>query len=363
MDMQDSPPPSKISVDLIRVVAICAVILCHAAVYAVNSPNYNPTILQWFTVHIYLSIGHLGVPLFIMLTGALLLVPSKKQEDLGDFFKKRFSRIGLPFLFWGVAYFIWNFCVEKYPITGTFIINGILSGPYIIFWYLYMLFGLYLLTPMLRVMVSHFTEKLFKYFMIIWFVGVALVPLISLASNGQIFLDPNVFVIPLCVGYFVLGAYFVNVRIRRDVLAALTISGVTLSVIATYFMAKYVGGASKYFFQDYSSLTIILAAVPLFILLNSYVSADTKHQKVTLRRKTIWKQRVMQVISKNSLAIFFLHMIILYTLQKGTLSVAFTNYINDDIIGVPVKVALSLILSLISIIPLKKIPYLKKFIG
>jgi len=189
------------------------------------------------------------VPLFIMLTGALLLVPSKKTEDLGDFFKKRFSRIGLPFLFWGVAYFVWNFYVENTPITGAFIINGILSGPYVIFWYLYMLVGLYLLTPMLRVMVAHFTEKLFKYFMIVWFVGVALVPLISLASNGQFFLDPNIFVIPLCVGYFVLGAYFVNVQIRRDVLAALSISGVALSVIATYFMAKYVGGASKYFFS------------------------------------------------------------------------------------------------------------------
>jgi len=71
----------------------------------------------------------------------------------------------------------------------------------------------------------------------------------------------------------------------------------------------------------------------------------------------------MQVISMNSLAIFFLHMMILYTLQNGSLSVAFNNYISNDIIGVPVKVALSLILSLIIIIPLKKIPHIKKFIG
>jgi surface polysaccharide O-acyltransferase-like enzyme len=298
-----------------------------------------------------------------MLTGALLLSPSKKDEDFGSFFKKRFSRVGLPFLFWGFMYFIWNFYVINYPVTGAFIISGILRGPHIIFWYLYMLIGLYLLTPMLRVMVAHFTEKLFKYFMIIWFVGVALVPLISLASNGQIFLDTNVFVIPLCVGYFVLGAYFVNVRIRRDILAVLTVLGVSLTFIATYFMSKYVGGVNAYFFQDYSSLTIILASVPLFILLNSYATTATKPQTLPQKDKPSWKQQIMQAISKNSLAIFLFHIMILYTFQKGFLSTTFNNYISGDIIGVPVKVALSLILSLIIIIPLKKIPYLKKLIG
>jgi surface polysaccharide O-acyltransferase-like enzyme len=360
MDKQNSS--SVIPVDLIRVVGILAVIICHASVYAINSPMFNPTVLQWCMVNVYQSIGHLGVPLFIMLTGALLLAPSKKDENMSSFFKKRFSRVGLPFLFWGFAYFIWDFYVENYPVTSAFIISGILRGPYIIFWYLYMLVGLYLLTPMLRVMVAHFTEKLFKYFMIIWFIGVALIPLISLASNGQIFLDTNVFVIPLCIGYFVLGAYFANVKVRRDILTLFIVLGVSLTFIATYFMTKYVGGANSYFFQDYASCTIILASVSLFILLNSY-RVVVKPQGIIQREKISLKQRIMQVISKNSLAIFLLHMMVLYTFQKGVLSATFNSYISDDIIGIPVKVALSLILSLIIIIPLKKIPYIKKLIG
>jgi surface polysaccharide O-acyltransferase-like enzyme len=213
-------------------------------------------------------------------------------------------------------------------------------------------------------MVAHFTTILFKYFMVIWFIGVALVPLINLASSGQYHLDVNVFVIPLCVGYFVLGAYLVNIKIQRKTLVTLTTLGVSLTFIATYFMSKYVGGANSYFFQDYSSITIILASIPLFILLNSYTTTtNTKPQPLAQKEKPSKKQYILQTISKNSLAIFLLHMMILYTLQNGFLSTTFNNYITNAIIGIPIKTALALILSLTIIIPLKKIQYLKKLIG
>ena len=65
----------------------------------------------------------MGVPLFVMLTGALLLAPGKQDEPLGVFFKKRFSRIGFPFLFWGALYFIWDFYVENQPFTQAFLIK------------------------------------------------------------------------------------------------------------------------------------------------------------------------------------------------------------------------------------------------
>ena len=83
--------------------------MLHAANDLTNQTVMNALeIVRWTTVDFYQSFGRLGVPLFIMLTGALLLSPSKTNEDLGTFFKKRFSRIGLPCLFWGVIYFIWD---------------------------------------------------------------------------------------------------------------------------------------------------------------------------------------------------------------------------------------------------------------
>ena len=60
---------------------------------------------------------------------------------------------------------------------------GILTGPYYQFWYLYMLMGLYLLTPILRILVAHADRKIMKYFVILWFLGASIIPFGRLALH------------------------------------------------------------------------------------------------------------------------------------------------------------------------------------
>ena len=85
-------------VDLIRTVAMVAVILLHAANDLTIQHLDQLEIFRWLTVDVYQSAGRMGVPLFLMLTGALLLQPSKK-DTLSVFFKKRWTRIGIPSFF------------------------------------------------------------------------------------------------------------------------------------------------------------------------------------------------------------------------------------------------------------------------
>ena len=130
-------------VDLIRTVAIVGVILLHAANDLTISQMNLLEIFRWTTVDVYQSVGRIGVPLFLLLTGALLLQPSKLNEPIKVFFKKRLARIGLAFIFWGAVYFAWDFLVvhqiNSQPITTGSIVQGILTGPYYQFWYLYLL--------------------------------------------------------------------------------------------------------------------------------------------------------------------------------------------------------------------------------
>jgi surface polysaccharide O-acyltransferase-like enzyme len=77
-------------VDLIRTVAIIAVIMLHASgswlITTQEMSQMNPLqFISWSTVDIYQSIARIGAPLFIMLTGALLLQP-EKNESLSVFF-------------------------------------------------------------------------------------------------------------------------------------------------------------------------------------------------------------------------------------------------------------------------------------
>jgi surface polysaccharide O-acyltransferase-like enzyme len=349
---------TTIHVDLIRVVAMYAVILLHVNILITQSVNDVGVLRWWLVVDIYQIISRLGVPFFVMLSGALLLTPSKIDESISVFFKKRFYRIGLPFLFWGAIFFLWEFYVENQPLTQEFIINGLLKGPYLTFWYLYMLVGFYLITPVLRVMVAHFTDKLYKYFICIWFIGVAIVPLIEFISGWQIYLNGIVFLIPLCAGYFVIGSYLVKVKISRWILATLTVLGFALTAITTYFINGN-SGNTIFFFQGNSSPTMILATLPLFVLLNSFA----KTQNTAQMKKPSWIQRIMHVISENTLPIYLMHMIIVYLLDHGFFGFVLNGHVFDPVLSVPLTATITLILCLIIIIPLKKIPGLKKLIG
>ena len=156
-------------VDLIRTVAIILVILLHASIQPYpNIGLMSPQGVQiWWASNIYDSIARVCIPLFVMLAGVLLLQPSKADEPLKTFFKKRLSRIGVPFLFWGATYFAWRFFANGEVLTINSIVQGILTGPYYQFWFLYLLLGLYLVTPILRVIIKHAEWKIIKYFIFI----------------------------------------------------------------------------------------------------------------------------------------------------------------------------------------------------
>ncbi len=346
----------NIDVDLTRTLAIVLVILLHAAIepHPIVTQIGQAEIVRWWTVDIYESLAQLCVPLFVLLSGALLLQPSKIDEPLGVFFKKRLNRIALPFVFWGTAYFAWRYFVNHEALTISSILQGIAAGPYYHFWFLYMIAGLYLITPVLRVLIGHSDRKLLTYLIALWFVGTAIVPFIGLFANYS--LDTRVFVIVGWVGYFLLGAILLRVRLRPLVLYASLAAGVLATAVGTYFMTLDVGGPNIYFFDNELSITIIVASVAMFMLLRNF-SVNR------LENRAPHSNWLLHQISKNTLAIYLFHVMVLESLERGffgfTLSV---NTINP-ILGIPLITAVTLFISLGVIILLKKIPFLKKVIG
>lgn len=135
------------SADFIRAIAIVLVIVLHADQFPVPVSPYYFQVLglqvwHWWVVNVYDSIAHTSVPLFVMLSGALLLNPSKINEPLGIYLEKRLKRIGLPLLFWGMVYFAWRRFANHEALTLDTIVRGFLGAggqyPYFHFWFLYM---------------------------------------------------------------------------------------------------------------------------------------------------------------------------------------------------------------------------------
>ena len=156
-----------------------------------------------------------------------------------------------------------------------------------------------------------------------------------------------------------LGVFLVNVKVQRRVLLGLTALGLALTLIGTYIIAATIGGSHTYYFQDYFSPTIIIASAALFLLLNT-IKAPI-NQTGTRQSKINW---LLKQISQSTLAIFLFHVIVLETLQRGYLW-GFTisgNNLNS-IIEVPLMTAVTLLICLAVILPLRKVPIIKKLIG
>jgi len=348
-------------VDLFRTIAIVLVILLHAAIEP--SPTVNimsPQGVQlWWASNVYDSLARTCIPLFIMLTGALLLQPSKTEEPLKVFFKKRWTRIGIPLLFWGLAYFVWQVFVNKVPLTADFILQGIFAGPYYHFWFIYLLVGLYLLTPIIRVIVAHTNWVTIKYFLLIWFVGTAIIPLFTLyanISNQSYWFGQSVFVLTGMVGYFILGAYIPKLRLRSSVLFIILALSSVWTIFGTYFVVGTLGEQYSQVFLDATSFSVIFASIALFLLLAAVPSqaVQTKYPRGNL---------VLRLISENTLPIYLFHVMVLETLQKGYLGFQISVTTMNPIIEIPLITAVTLLICLAIIVTLKKLPYVKRIIG
>jgi peptidoglycan/LPS O-acetylase OafA/YrhL len=91
--------------DQVRAIATVSVILLHVAAPLLYQYR-KIEISDWWIANSIDSAMRFCVPVFMMLTGALLL---SKNEPTTLFYKKRFSRLVYPFVLWTTLYLWYNF--------------------------------------------------------------------------------------------------------------------------------------------------------------------------------------------------------------------------------------------------------------
>lgn len=178
--------------DVVRLLAMFTVVCCHSAdpfnFYPGEPPANISEIKFWGAA--YGSVLRPCVPLFVMITGALLL-PVK--GDTGAFYKKRISRVFWPFLIWSVIYnlFPWitgllgcrpELILDFFPYSGEEAARQSLSVSMdyisriplnfslldVHMWYIYLLIGMYLYMPVFSAWVEKASEKAKLWFLAAW---------------------------------------------------------------------------------------------------------------------------------------------------------------------------------------------------
>jgi surface polysaccharide O-acyltransferase-like enzyme len=190
--------------DMIRIIAIIAVIANHTVAQFLFDWN-KISLINWLIADIYGAVIRFAVPVFIILSGFLLL---DKHEDDMAFISKRSSKVVIPLLAWSIIYIVYKTNYDISSIFSTVFIKDFLAeNIYYHLYFLYIIVGLYIITPLLRRILAHTNVRDVYYYLIIWFFFTPVVQL--LATFGYNFTLP----VEAATGY--LGYYILGYAIRK----------------------------------------------------------------------------------------------------------------------------------------------------
>lgn len=296
--------------DFIRVLAIFLVLFIHIS--AIDTTLHIGS-TQWQVTKLLNYFAHVSVPMFFMISGALLL-NSPKTESLTYTWKKRIPHVVIPFVLWSL---LSTFFIVLY--THNFSLSNTLK-MYAVFlyqpvsptlWFMYPLIGLYVLSPLLRSMVKNAKTSLLTYAVIVWLLTNSLMPTLSalLPKDISHALDFNpsatFYLMGGFVGYFILGYLITKIDVKK-------INGWLLAIVML--ICLFVGNDYSNRFpktndpwnQYYvTSIFIVLMSVCAYILLQKWgehVSAKAP-------------KRVFSFLSPLVFGIYLLHNILILYLE------------------------------------------------
>lgn len=303
----------------LRIAAIAAVLLIHVVTWLVL--DYPDMIGKstWWTAAFALGAARFAVPCFVMISGALLLDPSRRESPR-EFYRKRAARIGVPLVVWTVVYIPFGGWAYGQPVHGRNWIFGIASGdPFLQIYYLYLIAGLYLGTPFLRMIVDKCTRSELRLFAA---VALGLCMLDDAARDlfgiGGGWTLASQFV-PY-FGYFVLGYVLRDLVVTRRVLtlgAASLLAGVACTATGMWALAPAqhppaVMQGSQYTF-DPTGIPVVLTVFGVWIW---------SKRLFTPARPGPKRDRAVRFTADATFGVYLLHPLVLFPLLK-TFSIPF----------------------------------------
>lgn len=284
--------------DLMRCLAAFAVVWLHvAAQFATSTPdihNYN-----WWVANIADALSRWCVPIFVMLSGALLL-GSDNNYSLPTFYKRRLSRLLIPLVFWTFFYIAFRYITEPTLNIAAIPSSIIIGKPYFHLWYLYMVIGLYAITPYLQTITQHM-DRYSLLGLIIFSLAISSIEFLA-GSNTKTFLAKFI----AYVGYF-LGGYYLSTFCQKHNTIKMAIGvvacGFAIALLTAYYLED-LGGSTMEIMYDYLNPLVILMSFFAFLLFKN-INITEQHLAY-----------ILTAIAPLSLGIYLIHPIWLWILNR-----------------------------------------------
>lgn len=320
MNLSNQKNQHIVWLDVVRFIAMFTVVCCHCTdpfnFYPGTAPNIGE-IKLWGAI--YGSVLRPCVPLFVMITGALLL---PVRGDASTFYKKRIPRVFYPFLIWSVLYnlFPWitgllglnpQIILDFFPYAGEEVMQQsfsvsleyILMIPFnfsilaVHMWYIYLLIGLYLYLPVFSAWVEKASERAKLMFLLAWGITLLLPYYYQFVSNylwgtcswnsfGMLYAFAGF------NGYLLLGHYLKNLEWSLKKTLAIGIPMFAVGYAVTFLGFRHITALPEYtdemleLFFTYCSLNVVMMTMPVFMLAKK-VKVNSERMKKALANLTV----------------------------------------------------------------------------
>lgn len=336
--------------DALRVFAAVSVVLLHAAARSWDKHGLDFGAAIFFDAAVRYS-----VPVFVMLSGRFFLDP-EREMPLDKLFRKHILRLLPLLLFWALIYAFLNHVflpfLQGEEVSWRSLWSVAILGDYHL-WYLLMILGLYLATPVLRLVAQN--RRVMWYYLALWalfgvcgrmistFPGCsALKTLLTDRAHLNFFYGYT--------GYFLLG-YALHIEPlaprREKLLRLLWPAGFLCIAAATAFASLRSGKHVERYMSNFS-VFVLLEAVGVFVSFDRSPALDKLTQRPLFAK-------ALRLLVPLTLGVYLVHPAVL------SLCTRFLHR-GPALLLIPVQFAAALILSVAGVFCVKKIPLLRKLL-
>lgn len=293
-------------IDYLRVIAVVSVIFSHIiantnSYYDINIYNSN----MFFLYDLLLNLSLIAVPIFLMITGYLLL-DEERYFSFNKMFKCYFLKCMLIIIIFGTSF---N-CIEAIFNTHSFNIESIFKSfidavggkSWNHMWYMYMLLVMYLLIPIFRKLVKNLDDKEYIYLLLLILLFNICFKLSKLTEwTTEYFPIKGIYIFYLLIGDFI-RRYKKEIVIKYKkiyILIGILIVGIC-SIVKDIYHIEFLQN-----FLAYDGLFLAILAITIFLVFVEK-GDDIKCNKL------------ISSISNASFGIYIIHMFFVNIIVKFT---------------------------------------------
>lgn len=333
-------------IDCLRVFACFLVVAIHC--------NYVPSLeCNKIWTQLLNVIGSPSSELFLAISGSLLLPVKNSQKE---FYRRRFSKLLVPLLFWSLFGLIFYWVADKIPLADVpyhlFALpyKATIVGP---FWFMYAIAGMYLIAPIISPYIKQNGERGLKFMLLLW--GISLIlPYFNFIFDGYYNLNGD-FKSPLYMfsgymGYMLLGYYLRKYPNRLTICRFGTVYLIFFYLI-TLIPIAFVGIKCPSYRELVMDNLQLLSAIQVICIFSIFQRSFTQENFLTKGAK--W-------LTRYTFGVYLVHVFVIEMIYVCV----FNGYETfHAYIEIPSVIAMSFLSTVLLVFFMSKIPGMKKLLG